>query len=58
MNWRCTVNLLEEKTVSMVAIKNILFATDFSDVSEAALPICEGTQSTLRQHGACGPRAS
>jgi hypothetical protein len=52
------VNLLEEKTVSMVAIKNILFATDFSDVSEAALPICEGTQSTLRQHGACGPRAS
>jgi nucleotide-binding universal stress UspA family protein len=32
------VNLLEEKLESVVAIKNILFATDFSEVSEAALP--------------------
>ena len=32
------VNLLEEKIGTMVAIKNVLFATDFSDVSEAALP--------------------
>jgi nucleotide-binding universal stress UspA family protein len=32
------VNLLEEKLGNAVAIKNILFATDFSDVSEAALP--------------------
>jgi nucleotide-binding universal stress UspA family protein len=32
------VNLLEEKIGTVVAIKNVLFATDFSDVSEAALP--------------------
>lgn len=32
------MNLLEEKLGTAVAIKNILFATDFSDVSEAALP--------------------
>ena len=32
------MNLLEEKLESVVAIKNILFATDFSEVSEAALP--------------------
>ncbi len=32
------MNLIEEKIGSMVAIKNILFATDFSNVSEAALP--------------------
>jgi nucleotide-binding universal stress UspA family protein len=32
------VNLLEEKLETAVAIKNILFATDFSEVSEAALP--------------------
>lgn len=32
------MNLLEEKIGTVVAIKNILFATDFSEVSEAALP--------------------
>jgi nucleotide-binding universal stress UspA family protein len=32
------VNLLEEKLEIVVAIKNILFATDFSEISEAALP--------------------
>jgi nucleotide-binding universal stress UspA family protein len=32
------VNLLEEKLATVVAIKNILFATDFSEISEAALP--------------------
>lgn len=32
------MNLLEEKIGSLVAIKNILFATDFSEVSETALP--------------------
>jgi len=32
------VNLLEQRIGSTVAIKNILFATDFSEVSEAALP--------------------
>lgn len=32
------MNLLEERVESVVAIKNILFATDFSAVSEAALP--------------------
>jgi len=32
------VNLLEEKLGTAVAFKNILFATDFSEVSEAALP--------------------
>lgn len=32
------MNLLEEKLETAVAIKNILFATDFSEVSEAALP--------------------
>jgi len=32
------VNVLEEKLATDVAIKNILFATDFSQVSEAALP--------------------
>jgi nucleotide-binding universal stress UspA family protein len=37
-NGRCTVNLLEEKLNPIVSLKNILFATDFSDVSEAVLP--------------------
>lgn len=32
------MNLLEEKLGTAVAIKNLLFATDFSEVSEAALP--------------------
>lgn len=32
------MNLLEEKLGTAVAVKNILFATDFSDVSESALP--------------------
>jgi nucleotide-binding universal stress UspA family protein len=32
------VNLLQEKVGTIVTIKNILFATDFSEVSEAALP--------------------
>lgn len=32
------MNLLEEKLETAVAIKDILFATDFSEVSEAALP--------------------
>ena len=32
------VKLLEEKGNTAVSLKNILFATDFSDVSEAALP--------------------
>jgi nucleotide-binding universal stress UspA family protein len=32
------VNLLEEKLGTAVAFKNILFATDFSEVSESALP--------------------
>jgi hypothetical protein len=32
------VNLLEQKLGTAVAFKNILFATDFSEVSEAALP--------------------
>lgn len=32
------MNLLEEKIGTAIAIKNILFATDFSEVSEAALP--------------------
>jgi nucleotide-binding universal stress UspA family protein len=32
------VNLLEEQIGTTVAIQNVLFATDFSDVSEAALP--------------------
>jgi nucleotide-binding universal stress UspA family protein len=32
------VNLLEEKINTAISLKNILFATDFSDVSEVALP--------------------
>jgi nucleotide-binding universal stress UspA family protein len=32
------VDLLEEKLGTVVSIKNVLFATDFSEVSEAALP--------------------
>ena len=32
------MNLLEEQIGTTVAIQNVLFATDFSDVSEAALP--------------------
>jgi nucleotide-binding universal stress UspA family protein len=32
------VNLLQERMESAIAIKNILFATDFSAISEAALP--------------------
>lgn len=32
------MNLLEEKLESAIAVKNLLFATDFSAVSEAALP--------------------
>ena len=32
------MNLLEEKIGTEIAIKNVLFATDFSDVSDAALP--------------------
>lgn len=32
------MNLLEEKLNPIVSLKNILFATDFSEVSEAALP--------------------
>jgi nucleotide-binding universal stress UspA family protein len=32
------MRLLEEKTNTAVSLKNILFATDFSDVSERALP--------------------
>ena len=32
------MNLLEQKLETAVAIQNILFATDFSEVSEAALP--------------------
>jgi nucleotide-binding universal stress UspA family protein len=32
------VNLLEEKISTAVSIKNILFSTDFSEASEAALP--------------------
>jgi nucleotide-binding universal stress UspA family protein len=32
------VKLLEEKVNTAVSLKNILFATDFSEVSEAALP--------------------
>jgi universal stress protein A len=32
------VNLLEAKSETEIAISNILFATDFSDISEAALP--------------------
>ena len=32
------MNLLEQKIEAAVAIKNILYATDFSEVSEAALP--------------------
>ena len=32
------MNQLQEKIGTEVAIKNVLFATDFSDVSEAALP--------------------
>src|SRR5215469_5981031 len=36
--WRCAVNLLEAQPETEIAITNILFATDFSDISEAALP--------------------
>lgn len=36
--WRCVVKLLDEKLENAVAIKNILFATDFSKMSEAAFP--------------------
>jgi len=32
------VNLLEEQAITAVSIKNVLFATDFSATSEAALP--------------------
>jgi len=32
------MNILEEKTDTAVELKNVLFATDFSEVSEAALP--------------------
>jgi nucleotide-binding universal stress UspA family protein len=32
------MSVLEQKTATAVAINNILFATDFSDASEAALP--------------------
>jgi len=32
------MNALEEKSATAVAIKNLLFATDFSEASEAALP--------------------
>jgi nucleotide-binding universal stress UspA family protein len=43
------VNLLEEKLGTDVTIKNILFATDFSQVSEAALPYL--TALSLRYGG-------
>lgn len=36
--WRCGMKLLEEKLNSAVSLKNILFATDFSEISEKALP--------------------
>ena len=32
------MNLLEEKLGPVVDLKNILYATDFSEVSEAAFP--------------------
>ncbi|HEV2696388.1 MAG TPA: universal stress protein [Terriglobales bacterium] len=32
------MNILEEKTETAVELKNLLFATDFSDASQAALP--------------------
>ncbi len=35
------MTLLEEQVASAISIKNILFATDFSGVSEAALPYAE-----------------
>ena len=34
----CASRLLEEQAVTTIAIKNVLFATDFSETSEAALP--------------------
>src|SRR5262249_17723442 len=38
VTWRFAVKLLEEKVTTAISLKNILFATDFSEVSEAALP--------------------
>src|SRR5215472_16595741 len=36
--WRCAVHVLEAKCETEIAITNILFATDFSAISKAALP--------------------
>src|SRR5262244_3733429 len=41
VNWRRAVKLLDEKLNTAVSLKNILFATDFSEASEAALPFVE-----------------
>ena len=43
------MNLLEEKVNTIVSLKNILFATDFSEVSEVALPYA--TAMSLRFGG-------
>jgi nucleotide-binding universal stress UspA family protein len=43
------VKLLEEQINTAISLKNILFATDFSDVSEAALPYV--TAMSLRYGG-------
>src|SRR5579863_6445132 len=36
------MNILEEKSATAVEIKNVLFATDFSEPSETALPYAAG----------------
>jgi hypothetical protein len=35
---RCFMKLMEVSSHTGISLKNVLFATDFSEVSEAALP--------------------
>ncbi|HZR32649.1 MAG TPA: universal stress protein [Terriglobales bacterium] len=55
------MELLEQKTSSSVAIKNVLFATDFSAASSAALPyaiaICQHYESMLHAEHVMFPQA-
>ena len=44
------MTLLEQESTTSVAIKNILFATDFSEASEAALPYVAAFSSCFGSH--------
>jgi hypothetical protein len=48
--WRCAMTLLEQESTTSVAIKNVLFATDFSEASEAALPYVAAFSSCFGSH--------